>query len=467
MTGERVVEFVQLLRHNGLRVSPGETMDAVQALALVGVGGRAEVRSALRSTLVKRGADAATFDRLFDLYFGGMGRLLEGLEQTLARGLSEADLSLEDWEEIGKLLEAQGVPPMAQALATGRLGEITRLLRAAAVKVDFRALGAPMQRGWYARRIGATAGLPQTRSAWQNLTATLADQGLDPAVVERVSKTLGEALAAVEDTARRVADLEQKARDRTALATDPQSALQQRPLASLSPQELAELQRAVRRLAEKLKTRIGAKRRRRRRGQLHVRRTLRRNLALGGVPAQLSFRARRPARPEVVVLCDVSDSVRNVSRLMLQFVHCLQSLYARVRSFVFVSDLGEITSLLKSTPIEQAADGAVAGRVISLAANSNYGHAFRLFHADFRGAVTRRTTLIVIGDGRSNYNPPNAWVLEELARKARQVVWLCPESRSSWGFGDSEMNAYARHCDQTFVVRTFEELARAVESLLP
>lgn len=467
MTGERVVEFVQLLRHNGLRVSPGETMDAVRALSEVGLARREVVHAALRSTLVKRGADAASFDRLFELYFGGMGRLLEGLEQTLTRGLSETDLSLEEWQELGKLLEGQGAPPMAQALVSGRLGEVAKLLRAAAVRIDFGGLGSPLQRGWYARRIGAAAGLPQTRAAWQSLTATLAEQGFDSARLERVSDTLGEAMAALEDTARRVAELEQTARDRSAVTTDARTSLQQRPLASLSPRELAELQQAVRRLAEKLKARIGARRRRRRRGQLNVRRTLRRNLDLGGLPARPSFRDRRPARPEVVVLCDVSDSVRNVSRLMLQFVHTLQSLYSRVRSFVFVSDLGEITALLKTTPVEQAADGAVAGRVIGLSANSNYGYALRQFHADFRGAVGRRTTVIVIGDGRSNYNPPNAWVLEELARRARRVVWLCPESRSSWGFGDSEMDAYARHCDELFVVRTFEELTLAAERLLP
>jgi uncharacterized protein with von Willebrand factor type A (vWA) domain len=169
----------------------------------------------------------------------------------------------------------------------------------------------------------------------------------------------------------------------------------------------------------------------------------------------------------VVLLCDVSDSVRNVSRLMLLFVHTLQARYARVRSFVFVSDIGEVTSLFKESKAEEAVDGAVAARVINLSANSNYGHAFRQFHADFRGAVSRRTTVVVIGDGRSNYNPPNAWVLEELRRKSKRLVWLCPEERASWGFGDSEMTAYARWCHQVLIVRTPDDLARAAEQILP
>jgi len=240
-----------------------------------------------------------------------------------------------------------------------------------------------------------------------------------------------------------------------------------KPISTMAPEELARMRDLVKRVAEKLKSRIARRRRERRRGQLHVRRTLRRNMALGGLPARLSFRQRRPERPEVVVLCDVSDSVRNVSRLMLQFIYTLQSLYARVRSFVFVSDLGEVTRLFKDAAVEDAVDGAVAGKVINLSAHSNYGHAMRLFHKDFKGAVTRRTTLIVIGDGRSNHNPANAWVLGDLKRQARRVLWICPEEREAWGFGDSEMPLYARSCDRVFVVRTVDELARAAEQLLP
>src|SRR5262249_9153775 len=148
-------------------------------------------------------------------------------------------------------------------------------------------------------------------------------------------------------------------------------------------------------------------------------------------------------------------------------VYTLQEQYSRVRSFVFVSDLGEVTELFKDAKIEEAVDGALAAQVINLSANSNYGHAFRQFYDDFRGAITRRTTLLIIGDGRSNYNPANAWVLDELKRKAKRVIWLCTEDRSAWGFGDSEMQTYSRACDRVFVVRSVDDLARAVEQLVP
>src|SRR5256714_12080230 len=199
------------------------------------------------------------------------------------------------------------------------------------------------------------------------------------------------------------------------------------------------MREVVLRLAERLKTRLTRKRKVRRRGVLSVRRTMRKNLQTGGFPARLVFRSKRPERPEILVLCDVSDSVRNVSRLMLQFVYTLQELYARVRSFVFVSDVGEVTHLFKKMDVSSAVDLATAGKVINTSANSNYGHALKMFQSTWMGSVTRRTTVIVIGDGRTNYNPPNAFILGELKRKAKRVPSLCPEEEASWGLADSEL----------------------------
>jgi uncharacterized protein with von Willebrand factor type A (vWA) domain len=220
-------------------------------------------------------------------------------------------------------------------------------------------------------------------------------------------------------------------------------------------------------VAEKLKSRLVRRQRNRRRGALHVRRTIRKNLAWEAVPMRLAFRSRRPERPDVVVLCDVSDSVRNVSRLMLLFVHTLQSLFARVRSFAFVSDVGEITQYFKEVDADRAVDLAIAGQAINLYANSNYGRALALFARDHLGKVNGRTTVIVIGDGRNNFNPPNAWALKDIRRKAKRVVWICPEEESSWGFGDSEMAAYAREVDKVAVVQSLADLEAVADELVP
>jgi uncharacterized protein with von Willebrand factor type A (vWA) domain len=205
----------------------------------------------------------------------------------------------------------------------------------------------------------------------------------------------------------------------------------------------------------------------RRKGALNVRRTLRKNLGAGGTPFQVVFRGKRPQRPDVVILCDVSDSVRNASRLMLLFMHTLQSLYSRVRSFAFVSDIGELTEQFKSVDARQAIDLAVAGKVVSLYANSNYGRALAQFTREHLGAVTRRTTVMIIGDGRNNYNAANEWALGDIKRKARRVLWICPEPRSSWGLGDSEMHRYSRHCSQVAIVTSLADLARLAEQIVP
>ncbi|HTO95694.1 MAG TPA: VWA domain-containing protein, partial [Myxococcales bacterium] len=346
----------------------------------------------------------------------------------------------------------------------GRSDQLARILRQAAQAVDFRGLQSPLQRGFYARRLLQTAGGMQAEKELRQLVQALQARGFDPGQVELATRQVSRTLQALEEAARRVADREQKARDPEARGD---KSLLHRSLSSLTPDEVRRMQAVVRKLAERLKTRLSRRRKVRRRGQLSVRRTLRKNLSTGGEPCKLVFRARRPERPEIVVLCDVSDSVRNVSRLMLQFVYTLQELYARVRSFVFVSDLGEVTQIFKKTDVSTAVDLATAGRVINLSANSNYGHALKLFHASWLGSITRRTTVMVIGDGRGNYNPPNAWALADVKRKCRRLIWLCPEDQSSWGFGDSEMPLYERHCHRVESVRSLDDLARVATELMP
>ena len=459
---ERLQDFAGLLRQNGLRISPAEVADAAQAALLVGMEDRAAFRGALRATLVKRGQDAPVFDRLFELFFTGVKDLLEGLQGSLLDALERENLGEAELEEVARMLAQMS--PLAQALVAGRTDQLARILRQATMTIDFRGLQSPLQRGFYARRLLQAAGGSQAEKDLQQLLQMLQQRGLDPALVELATRRVSQTLKALEDSVRRVADREQKARDPEARG---EKSLLHRNLSSLTADEVQRMRAVIRRLAERLKARLSRRRKVRRRGHLSVRRTLRKNLSTGGEPYKLVFRARRSERPEIVVLCDVSDSVRNVSRLMLQFVYTLQELYARVRSFVFVSDIGEVTDLFKKTDVSTAVDLATAGRVINLSANSNYGHALKLFHGTWLGSITRRTTVIVIGDGRTNYNPPNAWVLGDLRRKCRRLIWLCPEEQHSWGFGDSEMPLYARHCHRVESVRSVDDLGRVAAELMP
>ncbi len=461
----RIAEFAEVLRQNGLRVSTAEVQDAARASALVGFEDRATFRAALRGTMVKRASDESTFQRAFDFYFSGAARIFEGLDASVARRLKEEGFV--DGKELQDVLDTlqdaiSGMSPLGQAALEGDQGKLAGLFRSAVLQLDFRGLQTPLQSGFFSRRLLGAAGADAFESDLQRLERTLKEKGLSAQGLEVVSRELGAALRQIEAAARKEIERQVKARLKR---NAPGAALLDRELRTLSREELEKTEAAVRRLAEKLKSRLVRRQKSQRRGQLNVRRTLRRNMTWGGVPMVPYFRRRRPQRPEVVVLCDVSDSVRNVSRMMLLFTWTLQSLFFRVRSFVFVSDVGEVTEHFRTLPVEQAVDVAVAGKEISLHANSNYGRALALFARDHLPSLNRRTTVLVIGDGRNNHNAPNAWALDEVARKVKRVIWICPEDKTGWGFGDSEMALYAKHCSQAIVVKTVNDMLGIADEL--
>lgn len=465
----RLVEFAELLRQHGIQVSPAETKDAAEALLATGLDDRELVHAALKATMQKRARDEALFDRVFTLFFTGLSRVLDGIDESLLRRIEdEGVLEGDDLEMLLYTLREMGqqMSPLTAALLDGDAGAIARLLRGASLQLDFSEMGGPLQAGFFARRLVAGAGGSEARADLMEVEARLREEGLDPSKVEWVSKKLSARLREIEDAARRYVE-EQAAARKASQARRKEGPPLDRSFSELSPEELERTQVAVRRLADKLKTRLVRRERQRRKGALNVRRTLRKNMAYGGVFAHLVFRHKRPQRPDVVVLCDVSDSVRNVSRLMLLFVHTLQARFSRVRSFAFVSDVGEITEAFQEVEASQAIDLAVAGKAINLYGNSNYGRALATFARDHLAGITSRTTVLIIGDGRNNYNAPHAWALRDLTRKARRVVWICPEDRGAWGFGDSEMPLYEQAVSQVVVVRNLADLEAVADELMP
>jgi uncharacterized protein len=461
----RLVEFAEVLRQNGLKVAVSEVNDATSASAAVGLEDRAMFRAALKATLCKRQTDVPTFDRAFDFYFGLASRAFEGIDKSLADRIREEGLL--EGDELQMLLYTlnqlgPGLNPLTQAALEQDPGRLAQLLRGAALQLDLRRIQSPLQSGFFSRRLMQGAGGEAMRADLRALEEELQRRGMTADGLEIVSRQVSAVLREVEEAARR-----EITRQVAARLKRPEGGSADRAFHTLSRQEIDATGRAVRRLAEKLKTRLVRKQKSRRKGALNPIRTLRKNLTSGGVPMVPVFRHRRPARPDVVVLCDVSDSVRNASRMMLLFMHTLQSLFARVRSFVFVSDLGEITKHFEEAKPEDAIDLALSSKVISLASNSNYGHALATFTRGHLGSITRRTTVLVIGDGRNNYNAANAWALADLKRKARRVVWICTEPKANWGFGDSEMLRYSRAVHQTVIVQSLADLERVAEDLVP
>ena len=232
-------------------------------------------------------------------------------------------------------------------------------------------------------------------------------------------------------------------------------------------QELDALHRALHPLSRKLAVRLTRKRRHGRQGRLDFRSTVRRSLSYGGVPVEPRFRHPRPAKPEIMVIADVSGSVASFARFTLHLVYAISSQFSKVRSFVFVDGIDEVTRFF-----EGVEDPATAVHRINTEANviwvdghSDYGHAFSTFHSRWGDEISPRTSVLLLGDARNNYHASESWVLEDLQRKARHLYWLNPEPRDYWGSGDSIVDEYAIHCDAVVECRTLRQLEQFVGEL--
>jgi uncharacterized protein len=466
---EKLVEFANLLRENGVRVSLAETLDAFSASELTGLGERDAFRAALRSTMVKRASELPVFEELFDVYFSGLGEIIKQASKAVQDALSMSDQEFQKFlEQVEEMLKKQGkkLSELAKQLLQNNAGAMEKRLREAARAARLKGIERTIEENYFARALARELGLDRIEAEIKELREQLEKMDLGPAMKAKMEEYLERRLKALEDIIRRYVRMEREKRDIRQREDQRMNQIAEKSFYYLSEEELKKMQEAVQRLAQRLKNVIAIRRKRAKKGRFDIKRTLRHNLEYGGVPFKLRFERRRKERPQVVILCDVSDSVRNASRFMLQFVYSLQDLYSRVRSFIFVSDIGEVTDHFRSNEIKEALDVALKGDIINVYAHSNFGHAFRSFVSDHLGAINKRTTVIVLGDARNNYNLPHDWCLREIRQRAKRVIWLNPETRNTWGFGDSEMERYQVHCDMVEECRNLSQLYRVVDRLV-
>jgi uncharacterized protein with von Willebrand factor type A (vWA) domain len=274
-----------------------------------------------------------------------------------------------------------------------------------------------------------------------------------------------EALVATE-ARRRVAEL--RGRDRIARYAI-QSSADQRDFLTANRDQLAALRRTVKPLSRRLATRLAARRRHSRRGELDLRRTFRRSLSTGGVALSPAYRKPRPGRPEIVLLCDVSGSVAGFAHFTLMLVEALHDQFSRVRAFAFVDATAEVTDLVADN---DADPGTLAERILSEAGvvrwdgHSNYGGALRDFVEQYLDAVGPKTSVLILGDARTNGGDPNLSALRQIVDRAKRTYWLNPEARGSWGIGDSATHAY-RSLVEMYECRNAEQLTQVIARLLP
>jgi uncharacterized protein with von Willebrand factor type A (vWA) domain len=466
----RIREFGALLRHHGLRVSTAETLDALVALSATGLESHALVKDVLRSTLVKRASDLATFNELFDLYFSALGEAIRQAAQDPSG--DRMGMSPEEFQELldrlEQMLAEQGteLSEIARALLRQDDGTLERKMREAMEQARSAGGEGRGRQGRLGHALAEQLGFSDLARELGHVAEQLDAMGMDPNTAARLRELIRQRLGELADLLKRAAQIEaaleeQRPGDPTRLGP-----LGEKSFYYLTEEEIRQMKEAVARLAQRLKSVVSIKRSRAKRGAFDLQRTLRHNTQFGGVPFDVHFDQRKRNRPQIMVLCDVSDSVRNVSRFMLQFVYSLQDLYSKVRSFIFVSDLGEVTRLFEDNEINAAIEQALRGDVINVFAHSDFGRAFKSFHRDHLSAVNRRTTVIILGDARNNYNLPHEWVLNEVHRRAKQVIWLNPEGKTTWGFGDSEMDRYGPFCDLVEECRNLNQLYRVVDRLV-
>ena len=466
---ERIIEFANVLRRNGVRVSLSENMDVFRALERIGIEDQQLFRDALRTTLVKRVGDIQPFEELFDFFFLGLGQAIDALDRRM---MEELGLSPEQYqrmlEQIQQLLrQMEGdLSELTKALLTANRAELERLFREAA-RQELDSGGLDGFRFTPYMRLGARLDLERVQNEIERFKGLLQLLGENGDDLKNIMRYLDERLRDLNRLLREAIQQEQRKQGHEPRDSSARSSLADKSFAFYSEDDIRRMNDAVTRLAQRLKNRLSVRRKKAARGRFDVKKTLRKNLQYGGVPFEIMLDRRKKTKPQVMVLCDISDSVLNASRFMLQFVYSIQDLYAKVRSFVFVSDIGEVTKLFEENEIHRAVEGALKGDVIDVFSHSNFGRAFELFHKNYLSAVDSKTTVLIIGDGRNNYNRPNDWVLREIQRKAKQLIWLNPESRMTWGVGDSEMPRYAPHCDVAEECRSINQLYKIVDLIAP
>ncbi|MFI1364598.1 VWA domain-containing protein [Streptomyces griseochromogenes] len=443
---ERITGLVGALRAHGVRIGTGETVDAALAVEALGLADRELLREGLAATLLHGPAQRAVFDPVFDLYF--------------PRGVGGSDGGPADREELRDRL--------ADALAADDRSMLAQL---AAEAVD--GLGgygsSPGSDGWSAYqtldRLRPQTLLARVRADVRGRDggAGFADRLLDDEIRRRI-EVFRQLVAA--EARRRVA--ERRGRDRIARRAVAPTA-DRVDFLYAGRDRLAELRRTVSPLARKLATRLAARRRRAARGTIDLRRTLRSSLSTGGVPMRPVLRRRRPSRPELVLLCDVSGSVSGFSDFTMLLVQALHDQFSKVRVFAFVNRLDEVTGLLGHGHADPDGLGARIREEATLTGwhgSSDYGVALGEFAERYGDAVGPKTTVFVLGDARTNMSDPNLPAVRDTARRARRVHWLNPEPRAQWGTGDSAAHAYAELVEM-HECRNARQLGELVGRLLP
>ena len=489
--------FVGELRAAGIPVSLSEHLDAAETLRHVPLEDRESIKYTLGASLVKSSTHWPAYETAFEIYFSlrGPGYSIAGeSEEKSEESESDEDGASQPGEggrqgkgRGGGGGGGEGMTPeeLADMLYKALLGANSSMLQAVARQAVNRyggmEAGRPVGGTYYLYRTLRNLDLDKVmeRLIDQAKQATSAENdeagpaGPDVTLTPLEERLLRDEYQSRIDQLRK--EIESEIRRR--LVADRGSEALAKSIRKPLPEdidvmhatrdELVALRKLLAPLSRKLAVRLARKRRHGRKGPLDFRATVRSSLSTGGVPVDPKFRYPRPSKPEIIVIADISGSVASFARFTLHLVHAISSQFSKVRSFVFIDGIDEVTSYFDGVddPAEAVHRINTEADVVWVDGHSDYGHALTVFWERWGEEITPRSSVLLLGDARNNYHASGAWVIKEIRARARHVYWLNPEPRAYWDSGDSIVGEYANYCDEVVECRTLRQLERFVGQL--
>lgn len=446
MAEQVLTDFIRALRSADVRVSTAEAIDAAHAVKLIGYEDRTRLSDTLRCVLAKTPSEKLTHDHLFDLYFS---------RQAQAQQLQDSVQSAEMPDGLGEQIESQN--DLLSLVQSGDETQIAMAMERAAQEANVADIRFSTQISYYA----------------QQMMQALGVERLEQQMMEAFQQRSAEGNAQAEQLIDARKDMFLRAREYTKQAFETYGAgateafredfLSDQSISSLDIRDLQRMQVLVQKIAKRLAVKHSRRRRKKNRGQLDLRRTLRANAGFDGVPFDLEWKQTKRDRPKIVAICDVSGSVARVVRFLLMFLYSLDEAVPDIESFAFSGRLENVGDLLENEDFATAMDKII--NTIGMS-STDYGQSLSDLRMDHWDVIDRRTTVIILGDGRSNHGDPRVDLFRSLTARAKRTIWLSPEGESQWGSGDSELLRYRPYCSTMMHVQTVKDLERILDEAL-
>ena len=454
-----LTNFIKALRAADIPVSIGESIDALKTVSVTGYDDREFMKNALSCVVAKTPEEKDIYNDLFDLYFSrdtsqeAMSNLSE--DQNGTGEPSESDEPGGDPSEGGDPSDA--VDQLREMIEGSDPSALARALEAAARQVGVEEIRFSTQRGVMARRMLDQMGMRQLEGQMIELRGSGGDGDQEEA------EALSEIRSELIDASRNYVEQQYAIFGEAATERFMEDYIQKARLTEIGPHDMDRLQTIIRKIAKRLAAKHSRRRKRRNRGQLNIRKTMRENASTEGIPFKTIWKQKKRERAKVVVICDVSGSVAAYARFLLMLIYGLNEVIPDIKSFAFSHRLVDISDELENNDVKEAVKQVIkeVGQ-----GSTDYGAALGTLQTDYWDCIDRRTTVIILGDGRSNYGNPRIDVMRELQGQAKKVIWLCPEHPSMWGTGDSEIPRFKPFCTLMQQCRTVKDLERVVDMIL-